>query len=284
LHGPAALGSLASGMGARRAIALMAVVLGLAAGSGGAAEARSHHAAPHASTRVDVWFKRSARLWFTQRTVSPTAAVARAAVNALIAGPNAAESAAGVRSSVPAASRLRGISIASGVATIDLNHAFAAPGPRRRVRMRLAQLTFTATQFPTIRAVTLHIAGHPVASIGSVAVPSQMRRSTFPRLLPAIVVHRPLIGADLAPTVRLTGTSNVFEAAMIAKMVSSGGRVLAKKFFTATCGTGCRGRFAVSLSYHVAHAQTGTVVVSDTSARSGHPPPHIVRIPVHLSP
>lgn len=279
---PAGFGSLAGGMRARRIIATV-VVLGLLSGSEGAAQARSHHVISHATTTVDVWFKRSARLWFTQRTVNSTAAVARAAVNALIDGPNAAEAAAGVKSSVPANSRLRGISISSGVATIDLNHAFARPGLRQRVRMRLAQLTFTATQFPTIHAVTLHIAGHPVSSIGSVPVPAQMRRTNFPRLVPAIVVHTPLIGATLAPTVRITGTSDVFEAAMIAKVVSSGGRVIAKKFFQAACGTGCRGRFAVSISYHVAHAQTGTIVVSDTSATSG-PPPHIVRIPVHLSP
>ena len=74
---------------------------------------------------------------------------------------------------------------------------FAAPGLRQRVRIRLAQLTFT----------------------------TQMRRRTF-RLLPAI---------------------------------------------------------AVSISYHVANAQNGTIVVTDTSATAG-PPPHIVRIPVRLSP
>lgn len=270
-------------MRVHRVIAL-AVVVGILAGSGGAAQAGSHHAVPHASTKVDVWFKRSARLWFTKRTLASTAAVARGAVHALIAGPNADERAAGVKTSVPATSRLRGISIASGVATIDLNHAFARPGPRKRVRMRLAQLTFTATQFATIRAVRLHIAGHAVSSIGAVAVPNPMRRSDFPRLLPAIVVHSPLIGETVPSHVRVTGTSNVFEAAMVVKVFNAAGHRIARKFFTASCGTGCRGHYAVSISYHVALAQDGTIVVTDTSARAGVPPPSIVRIPVHLSP
>jgi hypothetical protein len=76
-----------AGIRGRRVIAL-ALVAGILAGSGGAAEARSHHAVPHASTKVAVWFKRSARLWFATRTLGSTTAVARGAVNALIAGPN----------------------------------------------------------------------------------------------------------------------------------------------------------------------------------------------------
>ncbi len=267
-------------MRARRAIAV-AVAAGLVAGSGGAARASSHGPGASAARTIAVWFKRDARLWHTQRSATAAFPV-RSAVRALLAGPNAAESAAGVRTALPAGVPLLGTSVAHGVATVNLGPKFASPAPRKRIRMRLAQLTFTVTQVAHVRAVHLEFQGSAVASIGGVAVPNHMRRAHFRRLVPAIVVHNPVIGAHLSPTVRVTGTSNVFEAAMIGKVVNSGGRVIAKTFFTATCGTGCRGRFAVSLSYHVAHAQAGTIVVSDTSATSG-PPPHIVRIPVRLS-
>ena len=269
-------------MRARRAIALVAVVGLLGGMTGGAAEARSHHVVPHASTTISVWFKRDARLWHTKRGVSSGFPV-RTAVRALLAGPNAAESSAGVKTAVPAGVPLLGTSVANGVATVNVGPKFAAPAPKKQIRMRLAQLTYTVTQVPHVRAVHLEFNGSAVASIGGVAVPNHMRRGHFRRLVPAIVVHNPVIGAHLSPTVRVTGTSDVFEAAMIGKVLNSGGRVIAKTFFTATCGTGCRGRFATSLSYHVAHPQAGTIVVSDTSATSG-PPPHIVRIPVHLSP
>ncbi len=232
---------------------------------------------------ISVWFKRSARLWFTQRTAADATFPVRTAVRALLAGPNAAESATGVKTAVPAGTKLLSTSVANGVATINVRQKFASPAPKKQIRMRLAQLTFTATQFANVHSVHLEIAGSAVASIGPVNVPAHMTRAHFPRLLPAIVVHNPVIGAHLAPTVRVTGTSDVFEAAMIGKVVNAGGHVIAKTFFTASCGTGCRGRFAVSLSYHVAHAQAGTIIVSDTSATSG-PPPHIVRIPVRLSP
>jgi hypothetical protein len=268
-------------MRAHRTLALVLVV-GLVAGTGGAARASSHGPTSHASTTITVWFKRDARLWHTKRVASAAFPV-RTAVRALLSGPNGAESAAGVKTAVPAGVRLLSSSVAHGVATVNVNPKFASPATRRQIRMRLAQLTFTVTQFPNARAVHLEFNGSAVTSIGGVTVPRHMRRADFRRLVPAIVVHNPVIGAHLSPTVRVTGTSNVFEAAMIGKVVNSGGRVIAKKFFTATCGTGCRGRFAVSLSYHVANAQNGTIVVSDTSATTG-PPPHIVKIPVRLSP
>src|SRR6185437_8364345 len=211
-------------MRAHRTLALVLVV-GLVAGSGGGARASSHGPTSHASTTITVWFKRDARLWHTKRVASAAFPV-RTAVRALLGGPNAAESAAGVKTAVPAATHLVSTSVAHGVATVNLTPQFASPATRQQIRMRLAQLTFTVTQFANARAVHLEFNGSTVTSIG---------------------------------------------------------RVIAKKFFTATCGTGCRGRFAVSLSYHVANAQNGTIVVSDTSATSG-PPPHIVKIPVRLSP
>jgi hypothetical protein len=102
-------------------------------------------------------------------------------------------------------------------------------------------------------------------------------------VLPAIVVHTPSIGAHLTSSLRVTGTSDVFEAAMVVKVLNSGGHRIAAADLLASCGTGCRGHFAATITYHVMNAQNGTVVVTDTSARGGRPP-HIVRIPVQLSP
>jgi germination protein M len=269
-------------MRARRALALL-VVVGLLAGAGGAARASSHHAAPHASTTISVWFKRSARLWHTKRMAATASFPVRTAVRALFDGPNAAESAAGVKTAVPAGAKLLSTAVANGVATINVRPTFASPAPKKRIRMRLAQLTFTATQFANVHAVHLEFMGSSVSSIGGVPVPARMTRAHFSRLLPAIVVHAPVIGAHLAPSVRVTGTSNVFEAAMVVKVVNTGGHIIARKFFTASCGNGCRGHFGVTISYHVGNAQAGAIVVTDTSGRGG-PPPHIVRIPVQLSP
>jgi hypothetical protein len=269
-------------MRAHRAIVLLLVV-GLLAGSGGAARAGSHHPTSHASTTISVWFKRSARLWHTKRTAAAATFPVRTAIRALLTGPNAAESAAGVKTAVAAGTRLLSTSVSGGVATINFRQSFASPAPKKRIRMRLAEVTFTATQFPNVHAVSLEIMGSRVTSIGGVPVPAHMTRAHFARLLPAIVVHNPVIGAHLSPTVRVTGTSDVFEAAMVVKVLNAAGHRIARKFFMASCGTGCRGHFGVTISYTVANAQNGTIVVTDTPARAG-PPPNIVRIPVTLSP
>ena len=230
-----------------------------------------------------MWFKRSARLWHTKRTAPTASFPVRTAIRALLDGPNAAESAAGVKTAVPAGTKLLSTAVTGGVATINLRQKFASPAPRKNVRMRLAELTFTATQFANVHAVHLEIAGSAVASIGGVSVPAQMTRASFSRLVPAIVVHTPSIGAHLTSSIRVTGTSDVFEAAMVVKVLNSGGHRIGAADLLASCGTGCRGHFGVTISYHVANAQNGTIVVTDTSGRGGRPP-HIVRIPVRLSP
>ncbi len=253
------------------------VVVSLAAGPAAAA--------PHAGSRMtlDVWLERGAgKLWLTKRTVPRTPGVAAAAVRLLFAGPNAAEHAAGVTTAVPAGSRLRGIAIANGTATIDVSRAFAAMAPATRIRMRLAELTYTATQFPTVKRVRLAVAGSIVHSIAGAPVPQPAVRRDFLRRLPAILVSRPAIGARVPATVTVAGSADVFEAALTVRVINARGRLLARRHILATCGTGCRGHYSVAIAYSVLRAQPGTIVIFDSGGGSvAHP--HIVRVPVRLS-
>ena len=207
-----------------------------------------------------------------------TPGVAAAAVRLLFAGPNAAEHAAGVTTAVPAGSRLRGIAIANGTATIDVSRAFAAMAPATRIRMRLAELTYTATQFPTVKRVRLAVAGSIVHSIAGAPVPQPAVRRDFLRRLPAILVSRPAIGARVPATVTVAGSADVFEAALTVRVINARGRLLARRHILATCGTGCRGHYSVAIAYSVLRAQPGTIVIFDSGGGSvAHP--HIVRDP-----
>jgi len=232
---------------------------------------------------LDVWLERGAgKLWLTKRTVPRTPGVAAAAVRLLLAGPNAAERAAGVTTAVPAGSRLRGISISGGTATIDVSRAFAAAAPATRIRVRLAQLTYTATQFPTVKRVRLEVAGLVVHSIAGAPVPQPAARADFLRRLPAILVSRPAIGARVPATVTVAGSADVFEAALTVRVINERGRLLARRHILASCGTGCRGRYSVSIPYTVLRRQPGTIVIFDSGGGSvAHP--HVVRVPVRLS-
>ncbi|HXD70560.1 MAG TPA: GerMN domain-containing protein [Gaiellales bacterium] len=242
-------------------------------------------AAPRAGSRMtlDVWLERgTGKLWLTKRTVPRAPGVAAAAVRLLFAGPNAAEQAAGVTTAVPAGSRLRGISISGGTATIDVSRAFAATAPATRIRMRLAQLTYTATQFPTVKRVRLEVAGVVVRSIAGAPVPQPAARADFRRRLPAILVSRPAIGARVPAAVTVAGSADVFEAALTVRVLNERGRLLARRHILASCGTGCRGRYSVSIPYTVLRRQPGTIVIFDSGGGSvAHP--HVVRVPVKLS-
>ena len=241
--------------------------------------------APQAGARMtlNVWLEREpGKLWLTKRTVPRTPGVAAAALQLLFAGPNAAERAAGVTTAIPAGTRLRGVSISAGTATVDVSRTFAAVAPATRIRMRLAELTFTATQFATVKRVRLEVGGVVVHSIAGAPVPQPAARANFLRRLPAILVSRPAIGARVPTTVAVAGSADVFEAALTVRVINERGRLLARRHILASCGTGCRGRYAVTIPYTVLRRQPGTIVIFDSGGGSvAHP--HVVRVPVKLS-
>ena len=96
------------------------------------------------------------------RTVPKSTATAKAAMTALLAGPSAKERAAmpQIETLIPAGSKLLGIEISKGLATVDLSAEFASlssddawNGGVLSLRGRLAQVVYTLTQFPTVRKV-----------------------------------------------------------------------------------------------------------------------------------
>jgi spore germination protein GerM len=83
----------------------------------------------------------------------------RAVLVALVAGPNAAEEAAGDESAFPAATRFSGVDFAGSVATVDFGGSGLAvlrTIPRLRV---IGSVTYTLTSFPTIKTVRFTLNG-----------------------------------------------------------------------------------------------------------------------------
>jgi hypothetical protein len=111
---------------------------------------------------LEVWFAERGRLIERLRTHSATRQVATAAIEALLAGPDPAEKAKGIRTEIPPETRLNGIAISKGVARIDLSSDYQAGASSRALQLRLAQVVYTLTQFPTVSAVRLSVDGEPV--------------------------------------------------------------------------------------------------------------------------
>ena len=112
-------------------------------------------------TVLSVYFMRGQYVGAAHRAVPATPAPAGAAMRQLLAGPTAAEQAAGLHSQIPPGTTVRGLTIRNGVATIDLSGEFAAGGAATEERGRLAQVVYTLTQFPTVKGVRFRIEGEP---------------------------------------------------------------------------------------------------------------------------
>ncbi len=207
------------------------------------------------------------------RSVPPTVGVARAALEQLLAGPTAGEASSvpALSSAVPAGTKLLGISIAGGVATVDLSEEFESGGGSFSVRGRLAQLVFTLTQFPTVDSVILKIEGEQVETFSSegVLIDGPLTREDFLDFAPSILVERPAYGGPAGNPLRVTGIANVFEATLMLALVDNDGLILSERVVTATCGTGCWGTFDVTIPYTVSEPQLGAVIVWFNSAQDG---------------
>jgi hypothetical protein len=224
-------------------------------------------------------------LFVSQRRAEFEPGVGRVALNDLLSGPTDAESEAFIGTEIPDGTELLGLDIDDGVATVDLSAEFAQGGSSLEETARLAQVVYTITQFDTVRSVRFRIDGEPVDVFGShgIVLDRPQTRRGYQELLPAILVESPSIGERVGNPVTVSGTANVFEATVSLRILNARGKEIARTFTTATCGTGCRGDYSVSVSYRVDREQSGIIEVFESSAEDGRPI-NVVRIPVTLTP
>jgi hypothetical protein len=227
---------------------------------------------PSRTLTIEVWFTRDGTLFPTKRTRPATLATSRLALTELVAGPSAAESRAGVSSGIATGTSFD-VAISGEVATVDLPGSFY-DGGRDAARLRQAQVVYTLTQFPTVSAVGFQRDGE--------ATGWPVGRSDYADLLPAIVVTSLTIGERVTSPVTVAGTANVYEATVSIRILDAAGNPLATTFTTATCGSGCRGDYATTVSYRLGVEQAGTVQVYEVSAEDGSRI-NVVDIPVTLA-
>jgi hypothetical protein len=232
---------------------------------------------------LQAWFSRNGKLFVTKRTVPATTGIGQAALDRMLTGPSAAEYAAGLRSRIPAGTTVRGVRISAGIATVDLSSSFESAASPSAMPLRIAQVVYTLTQFPTVSGVRFAINGQGVTVVGGVPVQSPQTRAMYGGYLPAITVRSPVIGARVTSPVTVSGTADVFEATVSVRVLDSAGHEIARTFTTASCGTGCRGDYSVTVSYSVPRTQPGTIEVFESSAKDGQPV-NVQLIPVTLAP
>jgi len=241
--------------------------------------------APHTVT-YQVWFTKGESLYMVTRSQASTPRVGTAAVESLLEGPDMREASAAVGSQIPTGTQLLGLTIDGEVATVDLTSEYESGGGSASMNMRIAQVVYTLTQFPRVKGVLFELDGQPVDVLGGegVIVDHPVTRKDYRDLLPAIVVRSPETGSRVPNPVTISGTANVFEANVTVDVVDSAGRTVGTAFTTASCGTGCRGTFSVTVPYEVSSETRGLIIVHDDDAAGTGKSPHEVRIPVVLTP
>jgi hypothetical protein len=238
---------------------------------------------PTRTVTYELWFNLDGYLFVTHRTELFTPAVGARTLEALVSGPNDAETAAAVGTAINPGTRLLGLTIHDGVATVDLDETFTAEETPAIAVGSLSQIVYTLTQFDSIDGVRFEVNGTPLTNFGGYELDGPQRRASFADQLPAILVQSPGIGARVSSPVTISGSADVFEAVVSIAILDEHRRTVASAFTMATCGTGCRGSYTTDVRYHVGTRQPGTIRVYEVSAKDGSPL-HVVEIPVILMP
>ena len=210
-----------------------------------------------------VYFLGNGKIATSTRMVPKTTAVATAALNELLEGPDGFEQASGYTSAIPAGTTFSNLTIENGVASLKL--------PALLPTAAQAQIVYTLTQFSTVQSVDL--GGSKAAT-----------RATYEELTPPILVEEPTPGQAISSPVRIRGTANTFEATFVVRLLlNAAGAKAFEQPVTATSGNGTRGTFDVSIPYKVSASGPGTLVAFESSAEDGSEI-HRVEIPVNVTP
>ena len=196
-----------------------------------------------------------------------------AAVEALLAGPTSAETAAGMVTLIPAGTELLSVMISGREVRVDLTGVFGSGGGSMSVLGRLAQMVFTLTQFEGIDTVRFSLDGEPITQITGEGVGVDgVTRATFTDMAPLVLLEHPYHDETVAQPIRIAGRSNTFEATVYYEVLGVDGVKLIEGYVMATAGTGEWGTFDARL----ADLPPGTkgplqVRVFDRSAENGEP-------------
>lgn len=219
------------------------------------------------------------------REVRPSGDLAQQAVEVLLAGPTADEMAGvpAISSAIPEGSRVLGVEVAEGVATVDLSGEFDDGGGSFSMFARLAQVVYTLTRLPGIDSTAFEIEGEAVTVFSSegIELDGSQQRDDYYDLLHPIFVDYPAWGEPVTSPIRVSGLSNVFEAVSQVMLTDDDGETLFEETVMASCGTGCWGDWSVEIPYQVDRDQFGALIVWEFSPRDGSRT-HIREYPVRL--
>jgi Immunoglobulin-like domain of bacterial spore germination/Sporulation and spore germination len=210
-----------------------------------------------------------------RHTVPATKAVATAAVDELLRGRPMFP---GSRPPFAAGTRLLGVRIDGGTATVDLSREVLRGRPGDAQRYPLQALVHTVTQFKTVKRVVVavegrisgSVAGRSLAEFWDVAPGQALTRDPAVRLAPISLVDPGPGTLVQGGRLVVTGEASVHEGNVSLRLRDGGGRVVAQGYTTAATAAPGRGPFSGALSFTApGQAQRWTLEVFEVSAADG---------------
>lgn len=188
---------------------------------------------------------------------------------------------------LPSKTRIRGISIKEGLATVDFSReVLEANVGAAGEALGIQSIVNTLTEFPAIRRVAFKVEGRldnaAMQWWGHVGLYDQPFERDLSKVYePAIWVYRPQPGQKVASPLHVTGSARVFEGTVQARLSTEGGSILARNFGTATAGAPERGDFEIILRFEMPDTAEGWLEVFSQSPRDGSEE-NKVRVPVRF--
>jgi len=206
------------------------------------------------------------------RNVPTTGDHVLAALAELLNGPTESEagSVPAISSAIPDDTVLLGATVTDGIATVNLSSEFESGGGTFSMAARLAQVIYTATQFPDIESVVFEFDGEPVTVFSSegLLLEAPLTRDDYLDLVPGILVDAPAYGGTLGNPAHISGSAAVFEAVFRAVIADHDGLILIDTQIMTDNGTGW-GTFDTTIPYEVGEPQWGSLIVWENSAKDG---------------
>lgn len=201
-----------------------------------------------------------------------TREVAKAALEELIKG---SPSTSGATRVLPPETKIKGISVKDGNATIDFSsEVLKANVGAAGEALGIQSIVNTLTEFPEIKQVSFLVDGKLDERTkdwwGHVGLYNQpFMRDISSVFEPVIWVTSPKPGQTITSPLQIKGNARVFEGAVDARIIDDAGQELARGYATASEGAPGRGDFEFSLSFTPSVASSGKVEVFWASPKDG---------------
>lgn len=203
--------------------------------------------------------------------VDQTTEVAKAALNELISGTPVT---AGAYRVLPADTKILGINIDQGLATVDFSgEVLKANVGSSGEALGIASIVDTLTEFPTIQKVAFTVDGSKEKGMdwwGHVGLYEQpFKRDVSNVFEPAIWVTTPVKDQVITSPVKISGSARVFEATVSYRLRDTNGTVIAQGNTMASEGAPGRGDFNAELAFSTGGPGKGQIEVFEASAKDG---------------